>query len=143
MLSDNGKYFVSAGRQINETIQFINQNSDEFSKEFIKREVQWKYNPPTGSHFGGLFESGIKSAKTHMKRVIGNRTLSFEELSTLFARIEAVLNSRPLCSISTDPREFEALTPGNFLVGRELLAVPEYDLTDLNTNRLDRSIVST
>lgn len=130
VVSDNGTNFVAAGKQLAEIVQFFNQNTDHLSNEFSYRQVNWRHNPPTGSHFGGMYESAIKSAKIHLKRVIKDRSLSFEELTTLFARVEAVLNSRPLCSLSSDPSEFAVLSPGHFLVGRELLAVPEYELSD-------------
>lgn len=138
ILSDNATNFVSAGKQLAEVSRFLNSESNNLSREFVARKVQWKHNPPTGSHFGGIYEAAIKSAKLHLKRVVGTRALSFEELSTLFARVEAVLNSRPLCALSNDPNEFEVLTPSHFLIGRELLSVPEYDLMNLSNNRLNR-----
>ena len=64
--------------------------------------------------------------------------LTFEELTTVFARIEAVLNSRPLCSLSSEPSEFEVLTPGHFLIGQPLIAVPEYSLEDVRISSLSR-----
>lgn len=87
---------------------------------------------------GGIWEAGIKSAKHHLYRVVGERSLTFEELSTVFCRVEAVLNSRPLCSLSDNPNEFEVLTAGHFLIGQSLLAVPEYDFEDVPQNRLSR-----
>ncbi|GFW36934.1 integrase catalytic domain-containing protein [Trichonephila clavipes] len=48
-----------------------------------------------------------------------------EELTTLVAQIEAVLNSRPLCPLSADPADLQPLTPGHFLVGAPLLGIPE------------------
>jgi len=39
-------------------------------------------------------------------------------------RVEAVLNSRPLTPASTDPHDHDCLTPGHFLIGQPLLAVP-------------------
>ncbi|KAG8229420.1 hypothetical protein J437_LFUL000941 [Ladona fulva] len=67
-------------------------------------------------HFGGLWEAGIKSVKFHLRRIIHGHALNFEEYSTLFYRIEAVLNSRPLVPLSADPSEINCLTPGHFLI---------------------------
>ena len=59
-------------------------------------------------------------------------------LTTIFTQIEAVLNSRPLTSLSQDPNDFGVLTPGHFLIGRELTALPEPNITHLKTTRLSR-----
>ncbi|GBP37722.1 hypothetical protein EVAR_23772_1 [Eumeta japonica] len=88
--------------------------------------------------FGGLFESAVKSAKSLLSRIIGEQRLTYEELSTVFARIEAVLNSRPLCPLSHDSNEFEVLTPAHLLIGKSLLAVPEYDWDETPMSRLSR-----
>ncbi|XP_072403037.1 uncharacterized protein [Diabrotica undecimpunctata] len=89
-------------------------------------------------HFGGLYEAGIKSSKNHLKRVVGNNILTFEELSTVFAQIEAILNSRPLSPLSSDPNDENPLTPAHFLIDQPLIATPEPDITDLPTGRLSR-----
>ncbi|GFU47148.1 uncharacterized protein TNCV_5071451 [Trichonephila clavipes] len=52
----------------------------------------------------------------------GNSNLTLEEFITLFAEIEAVLNSRPLSPLSSD---FETLTPGHFLIGRPVTTIVE------------------
>ena len=51
--------------------------------------------------------------------------LNFEELSTVLSQIEACLNSRPLVPLSTNDDSLEALTPGHFLIGRPLEAIPD------------------
>jgi hypothetical protein len=76
--------------------------------------------------------------KYHLKRVIGDRKLSTEELTTLLSQVEACLNSRPLGPMSSDPSDFEILTPAHFLVGSSLHSLPQHDLTHLPIGRLSR-----
>lgn len=99
---------------------------------------QWHFNPPASPHFGGLWEAAVKSCKYHMKRVIGSQVLTFEELTTLGTRIEAILNSRPITPQSNDPSDLRPLTPGHFLVGSPIVAIPEPDYTTTTQNRLRR-----
>lgn len=54
-------------------------------------------------------------------------------------RIEAILNSRPLCPLSTSPDDgFDYLTPGHFLIGSHLLSRPEEDITSEPPHLLTR-----
>ncbi|XP_075150747.1 uncharacterized protein LOC142224855 [Haematobia irritans] len=72
-----------------------------------------------------IWEAGVKSFKLHFRRQVGNIRFTFEEFSTVLGRIEACLNSRPLCPQSDIPQELDALTPGHFLIGAPLLAPAE------------------
>ncbi|GFY07512.1 integrase catalytic domain-containing protein [Trichonephila clavipes] len=51
--------------------------------------------------------------------------MNFEELTTLMAQIEAVLNSRPLSPLSSDPNDLNPLTPGHFLTNCAISSFPE------------------
>ena len=84
----------------------------------------WHFNPPAAPHFGGLWETAVKSAKYHIKRVIGETALKFEEMSTLLATIEACMNSRPLAALSDNPDDLQVITPAHFLLGRSMLSLP-------------------
>ena len=64
--------------------------------------------------------------KTHLRKIV---ELMFEELSTLLTQIEACLNSRPLVPFPGDDDSTEALTPGHFLIGRPLQALPDNSFT--------------
>lgn len=87
---------------------------------------------------GGKWEALIKSIKYHLHRTIGETKLTYEEASTLLTQIEAILNSRPLEPLSDDPTDLLTLTPGHFLIGTPLQALPEPCLTELSTTRLSK-----
>lgn len=70
--------------------------------------------------------------------MIDNHILTYEEFNSLIVEIEAILNSRPLLPLSSDPSDFQTLTPGHFLIGESLTAPTEVDLTTTPMNRLDR-----
>nr|XP_022904697.1 uncharacterized protein LOC111416825 [Onthophagus taurus] len=100
--------------------------------------TSWKFNPPASPHFGGKWEAGIKSVKTHLRKVVGSSLLTYEEFSTVLIQIEAVLNSRPLSAMSDDSNSYEVLTPAHFLIGEALTVVPHPSILTENINRLNR-----
>lgn len=83
-------------------------------------------------------EATIKSVKHHLRRVIRDSTLTFEEMSTVLAQIEACLNSRLLQALSDDSEDINALTPGHFLIGTAINAVPEPSLIEEPSGRLSQ-----
>mgnify|MGYP005980598039 FL=1 len=79
-----------------------------------------------------------KAVKYHLKGVVANALLSYEELLTVLAQIEACVNSRPLTPLYNDTVDISPLTPGHFIIGDTLATTAEPDLTTTKENRLSR-----
>lgn len=114
--SDNGSNFVGADRELRELIQSIDQ--EKIVNDSANKGIKWNWNPPEGSHFGGVFESLIKVTKKSLKAIVGNAGLNDDELQTALKEVEALMNSRPLGYEGTDPRDEPVLTPSHFLIGQ-------------------------
>ncbi|XP_045452957.1 uncharacterized protein LOC123662116 [Melitaea cinxia] len=138
LYSDNGTNFVGAARQL---LCLFNEEKTNFKPELAEylatNGTQWNFIPPRAPNFGGLWEAGIKSTKFHLKRVVGNSTLTYEEMATVLSQIEACLNSRPLSRVE-DQTEVVVLTPGHFLVGEPLIVVPDANYESSNMYTLRR-----
>lgn len=135
IISDNAKNFVGVEKEI---VTFLDDNKNELVDFATSNQIKFSFIPPYAPHFGGSWEVGIKSCKYHLRRIVGNAHLNYEEFSTVLAQIEAILNSRPLTSMSTDPNDLQPLTPAHFLIGRPLTAPACNDLTTTPTHRLSR-----
>ncbi|KAL6416993.1 hypothetical protein ACFW04_013050 [Cataglyphis niger] len=136
--SDCGTNFVGADAQLRAFFTASNPAQRRIADQLANDRIQWRFNPPSAPHFGGLWEAAVKSLKHHLRRVLGESTLTYEEMSTLLAQIEACMNSRPLQALSDDPDDLAALTPGHFLVGTALNALPEPCLVDAPIGRHSR-----
>ena len=80
--------------------------------------LTWRFNPQGAPHFEGAHEVMVKAAKKAIYVVVGERDVNDEELITVFAGVESLLNSRPLTYQSSDPRDDVPLTPNHFLHGQ-------------------------
>ncbi|KAJ0169306.1 hypothetical protein K1T71_015190 [Dendrolimus kikuchii] len=119
LYSDNGTNFVGANRFLQESYHdFKNEFDESFFAELTDLNIEWHFNAPSWPSAGGLWERAVRSLKHHLKRVIGDQKLTYEEYSTVLAQLEACLNSRPLCALSEDIDDLNILTPAHFLIGR-------------------------
>jgi len=82
--------------------------------------MTWQFIPPAAPHFGGLWEANVKSYKSILKLITNNQVYTHEEFEILFCQIKAIMNSRSI--------DYSPLTPGHFLIGESLLAVPQFGL---------------
>ena len=131
MWSDNGSNFVGASRELKNLYEFLRKpDTQQTISDFCTSQtIRWKFIPEHAPHFGGLWEAAVRCMKKHMRKLVGDAKLSFEELTTVLTQIEACLNSRPLAPLPDSDDGLEAITPGHFLIGRPLEALPDPTLS--------------
>ena len=89
------------------------------------KDICWSFTPSRAPHFGGLWEAAVKSMKVLLRKTVGECKLKFDELTTLLTEAEAIMNSCPLVPIDSLPDDgVSLLTPGHFLTGAPLVALP-------------------
>ncbi|XP_057332037.1 uncharacterized protein LOC130671915 [Microplitis mediator] len=108
LYSDCGTNFVGADAKLKKEFAAGSRQLKELQYLLATDGTDWKFNPPSAPHFGVL------------------------------TQIKAVLNSRPIAPLSEDPADLTALTPGHFLIGEPLIAVPGPSLLEKNTATMSR-----
>lgn len=135
--SDNATNFVGASKVLQQYFKKVH-GERTLEDKLADIGITWHFIPPSAPHFGGLWEAGVRSAKKHLLKITMGTLFTFEELSTLLCRVEAVLNSRPLTPLSNSPSDYEPLTPSHFLVGGVMTSPVEPDMSNVPVNRLQR-----
>lgn len=135
---DNAAYYKGANNILNDLYELQNSTSHQDAvHDYCNTErISFHFIPSYSPVFGGLWEAGIKSVKYHIKRVIGQAVLTYEELNTVLVQIEGILNSRPLTPMSADPDDMSYLSPAHFLTGSTLTSYPELNLVGENVGKL-------
>lgn len=136
--SDCGTNFIGSQGVITRKMSAVESEWNEnMARELAQFHTEWHFNPPGTPHFGGLWEAGVKSCKRHLKRVVGETRLTYDEFETVLVQIEACLNSRPLCRVN-DSQNTIVLTPAHFLIQDSLLSLPDNNLESKNIAPVDR-----
>ena len=118
--SDNGNNFVRAERELREVMESWNLAS---INDTLQKGIKWIFNPPTGSHHGGVWERLIRSVRKVLNSSLKVQNLDEKGLHTVLCEAEAIINSRPITKASTDP-DLEALTPNHILLLKTMPSFP-------------------
>ena len=88
----------------------------DLNHELLQHKTQFFFNPPFGSHFGGIFERMIRSIRSVLRNTFSRDDLRDEDLLTAVIEAEYIVNSRPLYPASNESNDFTPLTPNTFLL---------------------------
>ncbi|XP_052820099.1 uncharacterized protein LOC128245919 [Mya arenaria] len=88
MLSDNGKNFIGAEKELKDLVLQLDKNHIEGNT--ANKGIEWQFNPPLAPHWGGVHESLIKSAKKAIVKILGTANVTDEELMTAFIGAEDI-----------------------------------------------------
>lgn len=139
MYSDRGTNFIGAKNELPRLFsELSSRQSIEIREILLQDQIEWHLNPAHAPHFGGIWEAGVKSTKYHLKRILGNARLNFEEFTTVVAQIESCLNSRPLYPQTEDPGDGQILTPNHLLFAYGSSVLPEPCPIDIPTRIVNR-----
>ena len=136
--SDNGTNFVGANNELKEIVKHLrSETHNEKTFNFcVDNGIKWHFIPSQSPNFSGIWEAAVKSFEHHLRRVVGQQLLTFEQLYTFITEVEAILISRPLTLISSDPNDHTVLSPGHYLIGNSLTSLPEVNFINTPYNRL-------
>ena len=120
--SDNAKTYQAAEKGVIQCYELL--NSSPFKEYLGEQSIQWKFICPLSPWWGGFWERFMKTIKLPLKKVLGRSFHTADEMYTLLTEVEAMANSRPLCTVNDDPEDINYLTPANFLIGRSTINLP-------------------
>ena len=70
--------------------------SKEVKSFMASNGVFQQFNLPASPWWGGFYERLVRTVKSTVRKVLGKKSLTYEELTTVLCEVEAVINSRPL-----------------------------------------------
>lgn len=140
MRSDNGTNLVATEHEIRQAMK--EWNKSQISEALLQRGVTWIFNPPAGSHHGGIWERQIRTVRKILTNLLKLQSLDDECLQTVMCEVEAVINSRPLTKSSDDMDDLEPLTPNHLLLlkGKPALPPGMFQKEDLYSKRRWRQV---
>ena len=88
--SDNGSNFIGAEKELSEDFLDMDQNKiRRFLQNLGSDWIIWKKNPPAESHFGGIWERQIRSARAVLGSLLKTHgsSLNAEALNSLVIEV--------------------------------------------------------
>eukprot|EP00794_Sanderia_malayensis_P001767 gene1767-biopygen1613 len=144
ILSDNAQTFKRAEQDLQTLLAHF--DSPTIKNALAQKRIRFLYIPARSPHWGGVYERLIGLTKSVLKKVLGRSLISLSELYTLIKEVQAILNDRPLTTISSDINDLQPLTPNHLLFGFNVTSLPhppldsvDYDPNFGNSSEISRA----
>ena len=112
IVSDNAAQFKT-GKSVLD-LAWIHLTTDDGVISYASRNnVEWKFIVPQSPWMGGSYERIVGVVKRSLRKAVGKRLYTFNQLSTILNEVEAIVNSRPIVYVDDDIDD--VLTPSHFL----------------------------
>ena len=89
--------------------------TSKFEGRELLKEIKWHFQPPAAPSWGGVFERLVGMTKRVFKGMSGTQPYNEDVFRTVLAKAVGIMNRRPLTEITSDPNDFRALSPNDFL----------------------------
>ena len=122
LYSDQAKTFMKAAKELKGLYALdINQIQQRLNEE----GCEWIFSTPRAAFLMGIAERSIGLVKVHLRKVLHGALLTADEMRTVMAEVEAIVNNRPISCLKDE--SLVPITPAELLIGRPLTALPDYD----------------
>lgn len=120
-LSDNAPQFHALDGYFHSLWHTL-AKAPSISNYFAEHQISWEFITEFAPWMGGLYERLIQTVKVAFEKTYGSKTLMSRQFDTAMVEIEAIVNSRPIAYVDTDP-DSPVLTPNDFLMAK-YVAIP-------------------
>ena len=117
IVCDNAPQFKLVRSVLDDHLKLILANPDLLS--YLSTEnIEWSFTTEFAPWKGGVYERLVSIVKRALRKSLGRCLLTLDQLATLTAEVEGMINTRPLTYVDDDDvSSFSPLTPSHFLCG--------------------------
>ena len=119
MLSDNAKNFCGFVPQLEEF-----QSHPSVVNLLNKHRTTWRFIPARAPWFGGIWERLIGITKRVIKKALGKKLVTYDELLTIITEVEGRVNDRPLTYLSSSSEDSIPISPSQLINGHKINSLP-------------------
>ena len=111
LYSDNAKTFVASFSEVKVLVKLFTKH----------QSIDWHFIPPHAPWWGGFWERLVGVVKRPLRKLLSKRLFSFDEVRTILAEVQFIVNQRPLTYVGDD--NLEIICPSHILYGLSLIHI--------------------